>query len=101
MTDDRTSRIDDVIYKFNFHKVLVAMQALDWRWSSNPNEPSYIPTIRNLKEKARNLLLDSVNNKITGSGGFEARYHPSVDGDPEWFELRFIIEDVESFDDDD
>lgn len=101
MTDDRIKKINAIIDKFNFHKVLIAMQALDWCWVQDGTGQMVVPTISELKAKARHLLQRSISGHFIGAGGFEARYHPSVDGDPEWFELRFIVEDVESFDDDD
>jgi len=99
MTDDRYKQIDEIIDEFDFHKVFIAMQVLDWKWveSGGPAGVSVsksVPTIARMKASARDLLYRSINAKITGSGGFEARYHPSVDGDPEWFELRFILEEV-------
>lgn len=104
MTDDRQSQIDTTIEKFNFHKVLVAMQALDWRWvngydTNGTSKSKSVPTITRLKGVAEKLLSESINSKIVCSGGLEARYYPSVDGDPEWFELRFILEESDSLED--
>lgn len=104
MTDDRQSQIDTTIEKFNFHKVLVAMQALDWRWvngydTNGTSKSKSVPTITRLKSVAEKLLSESINSKIVCSGGLEARYYPSVDGDSEWFELRFILEESDSLED--
>ena len=99
MTDDRYQQIDEIIDKFDFNKVFIAMQVLDWQWVESGNHTGAsssksVPTIARMKASARDLLYKSINCKITGSGGFEARYYPSVDGDPEWFELRFILEEA-------
>jgi hypothetical protein len=104
MTDDRQSQIDTTIEKFNFHKVLVAMQALDWKWVNSHDKKGIstsksVPTIVRLKSVAEKLLSESINSKIVCSGGLEARYYPSVDGDPEWFELRFVLEESDSLED--
>lgn len=103
MTDDRKSQIETVVENFNFHKVLVAMQALDWRWvdgydGNGVSKSKSVPTITRLKSAAERLLVESINNKLICSGGLEARYYPSVDGEPEWFELRFILEESTSLD---
>jgi hypothetical protein len=97
--DDRQSMIDEVIDRFNFERVHIAMKALDWRWHSTEDNGHVVPTIPKLKGMACHLLRESINSKVCASGGFEARYHPKVDQDPEYFELKFILHHADSYDD--
>jgi hypothetical protein len=99
MTDDRESMIDEVIDKFKFERVLIAMTALDWQWQTTEGNGHAVPTLVKLKAMARHLLRESINNKVVGSGGFEARYHPKVDDEPEYFVLKFILDHADSYDD--
>lgn len=90
--DDRESLIEELIEHFNFERVHIAMTTLDWRWASpNGGLTRSVPTITRLKDTARILLRTSINDKVISSGGFEAKYHPAIDGEPEFFELRFIL----------
>lgn len=98
MTGNQLAAIERIICKFNFHKVLVAMQALDWKWVQEQSANYSVPTIAELKKEARDLLKRSIDSEVAATGGFQARYHPSVDGNSEWFELYFIVEEAESFD---
>lgn len=97
--DDRLALIDEVIDKFNFEKVLIAMQALDWRWQTTRSNGLAVPTLQELKSTARHLLRESITHNVVGTGGFEAKYHPKVDNHPEFFELKFILHHVDSYDD--
>lgn len=87
--------INEVIDKFRFERVYITMQALDWKWRDGGK--SFIPTIAQLKQKARELLEQSIKTKVVSSGGFIAKYHPKADRDPEYFELFFVLEEVDSF----
>ena len=98
--DDRDSMIDEVIEKFNFERVHIAMTALDWRWRNPVGEAGHsVPGLSRLKEMARHLLRETIKNKVVASGGLEAKYHPKVDDEPEYFELKFILEHKDSYDD--
>ncbi len=99
MIDDRNAMIEEIIEKFNFEKVLIAMTALDWQWQATDNNVNSVPTLARLKAMARHLLRESINEKVVGSGGFEAKYHPKVDSDSEYFELKFILCHEDSYDD--
>ena len=99
MSYDREKMIDEVIDRFNFERVHITMQALDWQWCSTEGNGHTVPTIERLKSTARHLLRESINNKVCASGGFEARYHPKVDKDSEYFELKFILHHADSYDD--
>jgi len=99
MTDDRQAMIDEIIDRFNFERVHIAMKALDWGWCTTEGNGHAVPTIAKLKAMARHLLRESINRKVCASGGLEARYHPKVDKDSEYFELKFILCHVDSYDD--
>ena len=88
---DRNYLIDEIIQRCNFEKVHIAMTALDWRWATE--DKFEVPSIKRLKEMARHLLLSSISSPFhtSSSGGFEAKYLPMVDDEPESFELRFIL----------
>lgn len=97
--DDRLLLIDEVINKFNFERVHIAMTALDWQWCTTEGNGHAVPSLPKIKAMARHLLMESMKSKVVGSGGFEARYHPKVDSDPEFFELKFILSHSDSYDD--
>lgn len=94
--DDRNVLIEDVIDAFNFETVHVAMTALDWQWQTTAGNGHEVPSITRLKAMARHLLRESINNKVVASGGFEARYFPKVDDEPEQFTLQFILASADS-----
>jgi len=96
MTDDREKLIDNVIETFNFERVHIAMTALDWQWQTTEGNGHAIPSIIRLKAMARHLLREAINNKVVGSGGFEARYYPKVDDEDEYFQLRFTLAESNS-----
>jgi hypothetical protein len=95
------SMIDQVIDKFNFEKVYVAMTALDWKWSTTAGNGYEIPTLARLKAMARVLLRESVADKQVVSGGLVATYHPKDKEDPEYFDLKFVLHQADSYYEDD
>lgn len=70
--DTKLKEIDEMIERFNFEFVHHTMSRLGWYWKID--DKLVIPSIDQLKEKARELLetmdKDNVDNAI--SGGFEA-----------------------------
>ena len=94
--DDRNVIIDDVIEKFNFERVHVAMVALDWAWQTTEGNGLVVPSVAKLKAAARDLLRKAINHKYIATGGFVARYLPKVDDEPEQFTLQFIVESIDS-----
>ncbi len=85
------NNVDLVLQEFDFDKVHKAMKALDWKW----NSCNGVPSKQNLKDTARSLLTDLLNSDYTevGTGGFTAVRHSFKE-----VELRFCIDDVDSFD---
>jgi len=63
-------QIDTIMDNFNFHRVHLVMEALDWTWHSTDGTPDE-PTLR---ARSRTLLkeLASSNNTLHATGGFTA-----------------------------
>jgi hypothetical protein len=99
MTPDQKEMINEIIDKFNFEKVLIAMTALDWHWQTTASNGYSVPTLQRLKAMARHLLNESIKETVVGSGGFEAKYHSKDNSDSEYFELKFILCHEDSYDD--
>lgn len=83
--------IEQVIDAFNFEKVLITMHALDWKWKDSQTKEMRVPNIARMKTMATNLLFSAIEDTCCGSGGFEARYTPATEHEPETFELKFIV----------
>ena len=93
ITDHQSDLIEDLLERFNFEKVQIAMTALDWQWINSNGEGASVPTIERMKRSCRNLLYRSIPNETVGTGGFEAR-HYVPDGDEieeETFALKFVL----------
>ena len=100
LTQERESLIDEIIDSFSFEKVHIAMQALDWKWADQTGHLE-VPGIKKLKTSARRLLRSACidgGSHYCASGGLEAKYWPSVDGEGEGFSLRFILTEAASDD---
>ncbi len=97
--DKHKAMIDEIIDKFNFEKVFIAMTALDWRWQTTSGDGYAVPTLQRLKAMARHLLQESIKETVVGSGGFEAKYYSKDNSDSEYFELKFILCHEDSYDD--
>jgi len=97
--DNRELMIDEIIDRFNFEKVLIAMQALDWRWQSTEGNGLAVPSLQKMKSIARHLLRESIKSKVVSTGGFEATYYPAEDKDSDFFELKFILCHARSYND--
>ena len=98
-TEHQLSLINDVIEEFKFEKVHIAMTALDWKWIA-PNggitdKSLAIPTIARIKQSATQILISSIKNGCTATGGFIARYS-SASEEPENFALSFVLEEYDT-----
>ena len=92
ITETQRNQIDYILDNFNFEKVKVAMEALDWKWANPTGEAGLaIPTIARMRQTARMLLQNSVKDSCTGTGGFEASYYPANKDGEEYFNLRFVL----------
>lgn len=65
-------RFEDTIYRFNFYKVKLAMQALDWFWANTPNR---VPTIYEMEDKVRRLFEGALESRM--KKGSTSGYHAS------------------------
>jgi len=63
---------DKVVNNTDFEKIHKAMGALNWRWAGYETIP---PTINELKERAKDLLIEALKRKTSiGTGGFWVEY---------------------------
>ncbi len=99
LSTDQISLIDEVIDKFNFERVHVAMTALDWQWQTTRNDGMELPSVARLKAMARHLLTEATTEKAVGSGGFQAEYHIDLNSKQEYYSLKFILCEADSYDD--
>jgi hypothetical protein len=93
------SMIDEIIGKFNFERVHIAMSALDWQWATTEGNGYAVPTLPRLKAMARVLLRECIDEKQVGSGGFVATYHPKDEDTAEYLDLKFVLHHADSYDD--
>lgn len=63
-------QIDNIIECFNFNDVQSIMKKTDWVWYIT--HTPVLPSIKVLKECARELLEKAVSHKFASSGGFTA-----------------------------
>jgi hypothetical protein len=85
----------DIMERFNFERVLVAMHALNWTWLGEP------VTLEQIKRTANGLLTDvrTTYTEATGwrsisTGGFEARIDPVCDYVR--MSLMFCVESIDA-----
>jgi hypothetical protein len=104
--DSLTTMVDDIMDEFNFEKVQRTMHALDWKWAGTPMA---VPSISELKDTARHLLLNVYNLRTKqyqethpevpvtcGTGGFRATALANDDGEIDFLKLEFIVTEWES-----
>lgn len=63
--------IEPVLKDFDFEQTHKAMTALRWQWFDGEG-PDRVPTIEQLRQKSRSLLVSVVNSRryfVTGTGG--------------------------------
>lgn len=91
-----TNQIDDIMHRFNFAKVLIAMHALNWTWLGEE------VTVKKLQSTAMELLDTVVREyerdpngwKTVATGGFQARI--DIFNDQPLLSLAFLIEHKEA-----
>lgn len=68
--------VNEILDEFDFEKVHKVVVALNWKWLTADTNYD-VPTIGDLRKKARKLLNDVINYEksdvIMSAGGFEAR----------------------------
>ena len=103
--NDIEERIEYVLHKFNFEKVSVTMNALDWNWIKLDGSGYEIPSIYRLKTTARKLMERAYTDLIkddeckfysTGTGGFCATC--SEEDNKYYFVLQFVLTEYDSED---
>lgn len=97
--------IEDILESFDFEKVHKVMKFIDWQWAilANGKYIFRVPTVLELKERAKELLMDSTENKRSiSSGGFEVILKEenflTFDNDSSKYQcnvvLRFVLEET-------
>ena len=85
MTDEQRKSLDNVMDWFDFEKVHKTMKSLRWQWDGAEEG---IPCMGEIREKARELLTDSIERETSvGYGGFQVTYIP-VEG---FLKLEFVV----------
>ena len=85
MTEEQRKAIDNIMDWFDFEKVHRTMKALRWQWISAEEK---IPSQGEIRERARQLLTDSIQSGISvGSGGLQVTYDPAEG----FLKLEFIV----------
>ena len=79
------------------------MEILGWKWigiGGGYNEG--VPSIDDLKQKAKELLIDACWEKTNvATGGFQVEYEKEDGEDKQFLHLVFQLEEVEGYIDDD
>ena len=90
MTDEQRKALDNIMDWFDFEKVHKTMRSLRWEWLGTVEG---IPCLGEIKERARELLTNSIEQETSvGSGGFQVTYIP-VEG---FLKLEFIVSEWEA-----
>lgn len=91
-TKKQQAMIDEIMESFDFKRVLMCMQSLDWRWGGS------VPTLDQIKKCALDKLLACTVGKYISSqsGGFRAQVIEKTQ-DPEGLELLFVLESSEAY----
>lgn len=92
--------IDEIIEDFDFEKVHSAMAFLSWWWFDGAG-PGRIPTIKQLQEKARSLLVQVIKEKefdqVEGGGFVAIRSIKNKDPLDDGLQLLFVLERCEGY----
>ena len=83
--------VEDIIQRFNFYKVHIAMAAVGWKYWDTPY---HTPSVEKLKDTARGMLISLVDNPESArssTGGFVASRYKDKNGE-EFLHLEFVLE---------
>ena len=90
MTDEQRKALDNIMDWFDFEKVHKTMRSLRWEWLGTVEG---IPCLGEIKERARELLTNSIEQETSvGSGGFQVTYIP-VEG---FLKLEVVVSEWDS-----
>lgn len=91
LEEESSKLLDELIEDFNWDKVKIIMEELNWTWWGSDNPP----TIEEMKEMVRGLY-SSIKNRVENneycfcaSGGFKLTFNPDEDN-----ELSLVFEAV-------
>ena len=97
---DLYKRMDDILETFDFDRVMIAMEALDWKYSSSSG--STRPTLHDLRDMAARMMISAIelfekagrppNGTYCASGGFIAVVHVFSSGRAD-LQLMFAVAD--------
>lgn len=97
--NELSDKVEDVLDEFDFHKVQKVMEFLEWKWAKSDG----VPTVGELRKRARNLLRDSASKALfrnefcsTETGGLRAECWPAEEGDDIALRLSFILESFDT-----
>jgi len=82
-------KIDSIMDWFDFDKVALAMQALNWEWA---DAVECVPSEGEIREHGRQRLKEAIERGMSSTGGFKAIYKDGV------LSLEFILADGETGD---
>lgn len=91
--------IEPVLESFDFERTHKAMTALRWKWFDGEGAEG-VPTIEQLRQKSRSLLVSVVNSKryfVTGTGGLWAEKVVDDDIMNRGLILKFILDQSEHY----
>lgn len=90
MTPNWQNKIDEVMDYFDFDRVFLVMQVLNWQWEGKVPE-----SVQAVKKQARYLMTECINKNYPriATCGFVVE----IDG-TDYLSLRFELTEYESFD---
>jgi len=91
--DDYLEKINEILNNFNFKRVRLVLETLNWKWWSPSVEDGEIPSIERMQQTAHHLILEvaTTKNVVCSTGGFYAYRHCD-----DTLELAFIVEHYET-----
>ena len=89
----RIEAIENILDEFDFARVQVTMEALDWTWVTAEYG---FPSLGELRRKARELLEDVYYKEaspffMVGTGGFEALRTMETGDLTKYLSLKFVV----------
>jgi hypothetical protein len=88
MTSAQHEAIADIMDAFDFDKVRMVMDKLDWEWADIG-----IPDNYTIRSRAREIITEAIEKKTRiDTGGFVAQYLPEYSDGEEWVRLSFEVE---------
>lgn len=97
--------IKDIIKNFDFEKVEIVMDALNWRWATSsekgiPNRKELIDTAKYCLKSAYKQAKEHAREDLpyhSGTGGFNATAACNKYGKVDFLKLEFVVSEWEAF----